>query len=32
MAYSAPVATKRVDDAAMAVEAQWITNLTGCTP
>jgi hypothetical protein len=27
-----PVATNRVDNAAMAVEAQWITNLTGCTP
>jgi hypothetical protein len=27
-----PIATNVVDNAAMAVETQWITNLTGCTP
>jgi hypothetical protein len=27
-----PLATNVVDNAAMAIEAQWITNLTGCTP
>jgi len=27
-----PIATNVVDNAAMAVEAQWIANLTGCTP
>jgi hypothetical protein len=27
-----PMATNVVDNAAMAVQAQWITNLAGCTP
>jgi hypothetical protein len=27
-----PIATNLVDNPAMAIEAQWITNLSGCTP
>jgi hypothetical protein len=27
-----PIGTNLVDNAAMAVEVDWISNLTGCTP